>query len=395
MKKGMMTMLLALVLIGALMASAYADVPSGLTWDGAPATLQQIAAKLGYDFYDAGGNYKPAYYLSAIELWKNSLMKGDGGVLNLDQPVTRVEGVIMILRLLGKEKEALDQKLECPFTDVPDWAKYYVSYAAANGITQGYSPTTFGTMDLMSANQYLTFVLRAMGYDDEKGDFTWDKAALKALEIGIIGEPCKEQYMRSNLFLRDNVAAITFNALYANGKDGTSFASKIAFERAEGKEPYATAAEKAAAEQTASNNTQTTTNPVVSAGESYPEFDVPSYANVDPEAKETQLSKKDDRVFYAYDRPNFRTKDYAALLKSMGFEYRGDMNFEPKNVVTVTGNIVTTTTQAWVCDWYGKGDLQVVFGQVGTAYIVRIYNGPIDKYDANSLRVFWMIMNKN
>ena len=41
-----------------------------------------------------------------------------------------------------------------------DWAKPFVGYAYANGLTAGTSATTFGGNDLISAVQYITFARR-------------------------------------------------------------------------------------------------------------------------------------------------------------------------------------------------------------------------------------------
>jgi hypothetical protein len=99
---------------------------------------------------------------------------------------------------------------------VPEWARAQVAYAAANGITSGISATLFGADDPMTANQYITFVLRAMGYTDRGNnpDFVWNRAAEFAYSIGMITEPQRDMYMRSNLFLRDQMAVISNNAIY-------------------------------------------------------------------------------------------------------------------------------------------------------------------------------------
>ena len=81
----------------------------------------------------------------------------------------------MLVRLLGKDEEAKTGIWDIPFTDVDEWAKPYVGYAYANKLTTGTSDTTFGGAQTVSPSQYLTFVLRAMGYESGT-DFQWDKA---------------------------------------------------------------------------------------------------------------------------------------------------------------------------------------------------------------------------
>ena len=55
----------------------------------------------------------------------------------LDRGMTRAEAVTMLVRLLGKENEALSGAWSIPFTDVAEWAKPYVGYAYTNGLTNG------------------------------------------------------------------------------------------------------------------------------------------------------------------------------------------------------------------------------------------------------------------
>ena len=54
----------------------------------------------------------------------------------------------------------------------------------ANGLTKGYSEKTFGGTDPVTAAQYLTFVLRALGYSSDS-DFRWDAAWELTNELGI------------------------------------------------------------------------------------------------------------------------------------------------------------------------------------------------------------------
>ncbi|MDL2288348.1 S-layer homology domain-containing protein [Oscillospiraceae bacterium OttesenSCG-928-F05] len=202
-----------LALIFPLPAPAFAETPTGLTWDEKTSTLAEIAKNTGYDMVNSDGSYKPLYYHYASELWQNGLLLGSDGSFDLNKPLTRAEGVVMTIRILGKDAEAKATTANVTFTDVPDWAKPYVAYAVQNGIANGYSSTTFGSGDPMTAAQFITLSLRAMGYKDNE-DFSWDKSYDKALDIGLIGQGCHTQYSRSNLFLRDNAAMIAYNAVF-------------------------------------------------------------------------------------------------------------------------------------------------------------------------------------
>jgi len=156
---------------------------------------------------------------AANKLYELGLFKGTGTdengapIFELDRAPTRHEAVTMLVRLLGKDEEAKNGKWNIPFTDVADWAKPYVGYAYANGLTSGTSATTFGGDAKVSATQYLTFVLRSLGYTSGT-DFEWDKAWLLSDKLGITDG----RYGADSEFTRGDVAIISYNALSAPKK---------------------------------------------------------------------------------------------------------------------------------------------------------------------------------
>ncbi len=85
----------------------------------------------------------------------------------LDRAPTRTEALVMLIRVLGRESDALSKGGRHPFLDVPQWADKYVGYAYENNLTNGVSATKFGSNSIASASMYLTFVLRALGYSDK------------------------------------------------------------------------------------------------------------------------------------------------------------------------------------------------------------------------------------
>lgn len=118
---------------------------------------------------------------AAEMLYELGLFKGTGTdaagkpVFDLGRAPTRAEAATMLVRLLGKGEDARSGSWEIPFTDVANWAKPYVGYAYANGLTTGVSETRFGGSQTVTAAQFLTFALRALGYESGK-DFSWDTA---------------------------------------------------------------------------------------------------------------------------------------------------------------------------------------------------------------------------
>lgn len=135
---------------------------------------------------------------------------------DLGRAPNRMEAVTLLVRLLGKEAEAKAGNWKTSFTDVDDWAKPYVGYAYANKLTSGTSATTFSGNDTVSAAQYLTFVLRAMGYQDG-ADFTWDKAWELTDQLGITSGA----YGKDAAFTRGDAVFVSANALDHKLKDGS------------------------------------------------------------------------------------------------------------------------------------------------------------------------------
>lgn len=148
--------------------------------------------------------------LHELGLFNGTGAKADGTPnYDLDRVPTRNEAVAMLVRLLGREEEAINGTWDIPFTDVADWAKPYVGYAYANGLTTGTSGTTFGGDNSVTASQYLTFVLRALGYESG-ADFRWDKAWELSDRIGLTNGQYKSDEIS---FLRGDVAIVSNNAL--------------------------------------------------------------------------------------------------------------------------------------------------------------------------------------
>jgi len=155
---------------------------------------------------------KSAEFLYDLGLFKGVSEDTEGNPnFELDREATRPEALAMLVRALGKEAEAQTYPKTHPFTDVPKWADGYVSYAFDNKITKGISDTEFGVSFVMDS-EYLTFMLRALGYNEAEDGYTWDNpnnfANLKGIQNSI-----------TQPFLRSNMTDITYHALYAKIKN--------------------------------------------------------------------------------------------------------------------------------------------------------------------------------
>ena len=144
------------------------------------------------------------------------LFMGSGTGFDLDRAPTRGESIIMLLRMLGKAEEAQNSSYQNPFTDVPAWASKYIAYAYAKGYTSGTSKTTFGANNLITPEQFLTFMLRALGYNDKTGDFNVSTAIQKAesLKLVVVGK----YKAGSKTFYRSDCVEIIYSVLGARTK---------------------------------------------------------------------------------------------------------------------------------------------------------------------------------
>lgn len=132
---------------------------------------------------------------------------------DLNREPSRTEALVMLIRFLGKDGEAINGKWNHPFTDVASWADKYVGYAYVNGLTNGVSSTKFG-LGSANASMYLTFVLRALGYSDKSNvDFSWSNPYDIAEKIGILPD-----VVNTSKFLRSDVVSVSYAALSVNMK---------------------------------------------------------------------------------------------------------------------------------------------------------------------------------
>ena len=138
-----------------------------------------------------------------------------GTNFGLTDNMTRIQTVVQVIRFLGKEAEVKAGTYTHPFTDVPAWANNYVGYAYANNITSGRSATKFDPDGVVDEMQFLTFMLRAIGYEDSKGDFVWNNPFALAKQIGM-----NDSESASSAFVRGDAFRISWNALYATAKNG-------------------------------------------------------------------------------------------------------------------------------------------------------------------------------
>ena len=155
--------------------------------------------------------------LKTISLFRGS-DTGYGEGFDLEKAPTRMEALIMLIRLLGEESEALTCTAYQPFADVPDWAEPYAAYAYAKGYTNGVEPTMFGTTMSASAEMYTEFLLRALRYSST-AQTDISNAPERAYFAGVLTSG-EVSALRASAFLRADVVYLSYYALETNVNGG-------------------------------------------------------------------------------------------------------------------------------------------------------------------------------
>ena len=156
----------------------------------------------------------------------------------LDKNVTRAEGAVIAVRFLGKESDALANKAEHPFTDVPDWASAHVAYLYNAGFVVGISDTEYGSEMPMTFEHILTLALRILGYKDGT-DFVWDAPFTLAKSKGIISAGADTS--KGIATLRGNLVDIFWKMLSTQYKNGGYVCQKLMADGVFTSDEYSTA----------------------------------------------------------------------------------------------------------------------------------------------------------
>lgn len=144
---------------------------------------------------------------AAAALYELGLFSGSGTLsdgspnFDLDGTATRAQAAVMITRLWGAEQEARSKHYSHPFTDA-GWASDFIGYVYQNKIAYGTSGTLFGSGQQIDAAQFVTLVLRALGY----GQVDWRDPWSTAKSVGLA-------YSGVNDFRRGDMALICHSAL--------------------------------------------------------------------------------------------------------------------------------------------------------------------------------------
>lgn len=152
--------------------------------------------------------------LKELHLFRGSYT-GYGAGYDLEKAPTRLQALIMFVRVLGEEEAALNWTGTTPFRDIEkgSQAEKYVGYAYEKGYTNGYTATAFKPAGAVNANQYTEFVLRATGHSSAANTHLADTLD-RAVQAGVLtmGEAAM---LQRDPFLRAELVYISYYALDA------------------------------------------------------------------------------------------------------------------------------------------------------------------------------------
>lgn len=168
--------------------------------------------------------------LKTLHLFKGSFT-GYGEGFDLEVAPTRLQALIMFIRVLGEEEEALAWEGKIPFHDIAkgSQAEKYVGYAYSKGYTNGYTKTEFRPSAPVNAYQYTEFVLRAMGYSSASNTSLSD--TLERAQLAGVLTAYEAERLKVEKFLRADLVYISYYALETYLPDGASTLGDMLMEK--------------------------------------------------------------------------------------------------------------------------------------------------------------------
>ncbi|MBQ7922639.1 MAG: RICIN domain-containing protein [Clostridia bacterium] len=163
---------------------------------------------------------------AAMRLYYLHLITGTGTAVNgcisfdLDRDLTRLEGAVMAVRLMGMEQDVASGSYTHPYNDVPEWAGAYVGYLHSCGLTEINPELLFYPDAPMSQEVFMSYMLYALGYRIAEGDYSILNASALGEYAGIAVKSEDEPLTRG-----DAVMAM-YNTLRTTMKDSAHMLSE-------------------------------------------------------------------------------------------------------------------------------------------------------------------------
>ncbi len=169
------------------------------------------------DYHFSLSASSPDYNAMAEALKTLHLFRGTdtsfGSGFDLELVPTRIEALVMLIRMLGEEEAALSCTSPVPFTDIaPDyWGRPYVAYAYEMGYTNGVGGGLFGGDRPASSAMYVEFILRSLGYSDTTHTDISDSVD-RAVWLSVLTSG-EKAVLESTAFLRADIVYLSWYAL--------------------------------------------------------------------------------------------------------------------------------------------------------------------------------------
>jgi hypothetical protein len=137
-------------------------------------------------------------------------------VYRLEQPLSRIESLSLLIRLLGLEQLAIAYDGSCPFNDVPVWGQSVAAFANVHGIAFGVDDDQFDASRSITYKEFTAMLLRALGYTEQQGDFDFNSAVDYAVKINL--QSLSRRDIFDTTYLRAYAVIEMSDALLANEK---------------------------------------------------------------------------------------------------------------------------------------------------------------------------------
>ena len=123
--------------------------------------------------YEDGADITAAYEEAVQMLAGLNVMQGNGGNFLPKETLDRAAAAVILTKLALGGAEV--PNMPASFKDVDEsyaWASNYIGYAQAQGYIKGYNDDYFGPADKLTGAQWGIMLLRVVGYEDAKEDFS-------------------------------------------------------------------------------------------------------------------------------------------------------------------------------------------------------------------------------
>ncbi len=165
-----------------------------------------------------------SYQAETETLHRLGLFLGTERGFELHRLASRAESAVMLTRLLGKENLAKELNANHPFKDSYAWADPYLGYLYQERLTNGVGPDLFGFGESITPNQFVTFLLRSLGYQEgEDKDFAFEDALEKGLEVGLYSQVQYDSLQSMAWLTRGHCALLSYQTLFVSLKDSDIF----------------------------------------------------------------------------------------------------------------------------------------------------------------------------